>query len=288
MWLQQYYSNRELENLPDLLSRKTSTRNKIVLFVHISKCGGSSMNDLLKQHLKPFYDSPKYYNNNGNPWCLQKGAKESIKFALYDEPRLDSFIDLCHSIQAQYVCTEFSHFQDLNLLQKFNPIICLRDPLARYKSQLKFYKDPIKRQGQPNMMVRTLCNKYWKNISNCSPKEENDMLVHAKQAVKMMDIIILERPETHKVLQKYGIDVTKLKHLNSSKKKTGTGTVTICEKSGVVPTKWLLKKTVQAQSAEEAQSVVNIDVAKFKRDNRLDYALYDYACKLAPDKDARA
>lgn len=239
-------------------------RQKLVLFLHISKCGGSTINYLLQKHMKGFESHDKKYSNvNGLPldppdckiWT-KRGQDRRIRFAVFDEARFDAFMDLCHSLQTQYVCTEFEHIVDFTRLQKFNAIICLRNPLKRYISQMHFYEGEKWQVGEPNMMVRTLCNKYLTG-DVLSTEEEDRMLNHTIQLLSMVDIIILEQPQTFRVLEKFGIDVSKIERCNVTTTKSEYGLET-----------------------EKA-----LDVEQFKKDNRLDYALYDHACKLAEQRD---
>ena len=263
-----YINDQAFEYLESMSTSLSPYHKKVLLFVHISKCAGTSITHLLRKHKNEFKsDDGHFYNKNGNPWSTTP-HDHIIRFTSFDEARLNQFVNLCHSIGAEFVNAEFEQLQDIKLLRKFDAVVCLREPLSRYLSQRRFYPNKVSEKQASNMMVRTLCNQYWtvdtpyNSCIKCptgylslksytaSDEEQDAMLMRAKRLLDEMDVIILEKPETFRVLEKFSVDVTKLPHENKTK---------IC-------------------------SDETVDVARFKQENRLDYELYAYACQLATER----
>ena len=283
-----YIKDQAFEFLESMSTSLSPYHKKVLLFVHISKCAGTSITDLLKKHKKEFKsDDGHFYNKNGNPWSTTP-HHHLIRFPSFDEARLNQFVNLCHSIGAEFVNAEFEQFQDIKLLQKFDAVVCLREPLSRYVSQQKFYANKVTGKQASNMMVRTLCNQYWSvdapyqkkaylstKSYTASDEEQDAMLMRAKRLLDEMDVIIMEKPETFRVLEKFSVDVTKLSHLNktnASGSKVTRGPVG-ADNDFVIQCKDRFSNNLET-----------MDVARFKQENRLDYELYAYACQLATER----
>lgn len=248
--------------------------NKVVLFLHFHKAGGTSVNNKMKA-LKRHYP-----NRNANPWNAQKN--QIIPLWTFQKGKLAKFITQCQEDGVQYIACEWDGFHHWDTIDwaamNVQLITCFRDPYKRFMSDYLLQARGLSMQDyakeekwwfqgrsehQHFRVNHNRFNYYTKMLlARASEPDEtielNDTdLKHAKAILKCFHtIVILELPETHEQLgRKY------LRETNASE---------------------LPRRNVNTKKPDNFEA--DISEEEFRRLNMYDYALYDYAIELATNK----
>lgn len=230
--------------------------DKIILFVHFHKAGGTSINHM-------FYKDYKHYepNKNGNPYFDEETI---IDFWNYNTEEFNIFKNDLRLKKVNFIAMEWNFFKYDVDLSDLNLLICFREPYDRFisafnkdnrTSAIAYQKENIgcgKYINKVDFYLNYNKNNYYVKMLNGlgNSPDISIELHHLENACRILDkfqdIIILEKPQTFEKLKKYNIDNI-IKHNVSNKTKINGG----------------------------------IDREYFMRRNLYDYLLYDYACKLA-------
>ena len=231
----------------------------LIIFLHFHKAGGTSINHAFNRY-------QKYCGNlNGNP------AKRLtvVDYWNYTKEQLHSFVGSMFYGRVEFICLEWNFFVNYDTIdyRQLDLITCIRDPYHRFLSCLSYYErsDYVAynqetqlcgyRQTSNNQKFPINVNKYnyyvkmLNGLGQQSDIEVNHQhLEIAKNNLhKFSAILILENPQSFRLLHKYGINHIG-QHNKSNKYRIDPNTVPL---------------------------------AKFKHNNQYDYKLYDYACSLS-------
>jgi hypothetical protein len=250
--------------------------DKLILFVHFHKCGGSSIVNILKTNYLQGYP----INSNGNP---KNEQRELIKYWNYDKNQLEKFVRDALSHNTKFIALEWNYFskytanykdsdQNLGLNNLFNQIICFREPRRRYISILKHdeykhnvidyhefktinliwtRKDTNQRfninYNKDNYYV-ALLNGYGESHGEITMNESHLIVAKSILLKHFKAILILENPESFKLLEQFGIRNS----MNSKRLKV-----------------------------RKSRKRLIVNEKEFKKNNILDYKLYEYAKALS-------
>ena len=199
----------------------------MILFLHFHKCGGSTINKCFNHYIK--YKP----NVNGNPFLVddEYNKKSIIKFWEYKPDKINTFFHNIIEDKIQFIACEWNWFkysdiQHINF-DKINLITCIRDPFERFISNYNanggntIFQTPEKYNNKILYWERSFTNQKFKLNTNKynyyvkllnglgnkpNAKINKTHLDNAKNILcKFNTIIILEKPETFKLLQEYGI-----------------------------------------------------------------------------------
>jgi len=229
---------------------------KIIIFLHFHKCGGSSINKMFGKYKK------FKVHKNCNPY---RNNKNIIMFWNFKKNQFNKFKNELINNKVEYIALEWNYFKYYNTLD-FNNIeliTCFRDPYERYISNMRFdnNKDSNKYNNkniiwnQGYVMQRFFVNynkfnyyiKMLNGFGNNPDIEVNNK--HLKIAKNRLDkfsiILILEDKETFKQLDKF--ETTKI-----------------------------VKNNINKHNYK-----IEISREEFIEKNILDYELYEYAKKIS-------
>ena len=252
----------------------TETNNKLILFLHFHKCGGSSIVNIFKKNNFQAYP----INSNGNP---KNEKHEIIKYWNFDKKQIAEFVEDAMKQSTKFIALEWNYFNkinpscendNLNLNTLFNQVICFREPHKRYISILKhdeyshniFDYNEFKQlnlvwtRSDTNQKFNINYNKdnYYVAMLNGYGESHGEIemneshLAYAKLILLkyFKAIIILENPVSFKLLEQFGIaNVMESERLNVRK----------------------------------LDNKIIVDKQQFERNNILDYKLYEYAKELS-------
>jgi hypothetical protein len=227
--------------------------NNPILFMHFHKAGGTTINSMANK-MKKFTQ-----NKNGNPYM----NNELIRFWEYKNTEFENFKKYIKTNQIEFLCMEWGHFKYFNDINTsdITLITCFRDPYERYISNInydksnnsqKYTSNNIKYDGvyvnfnKMNYYVRMLCGLY----DELDVEMTEEHLEKAKRVLDRYDaILILENPDSFKLIEKYKFNNVSKKNKTSSKN-------------------------------------YNIGITKneFVNQNKLDYELYNYAKYLSDNQ----
>ena len=235
----------------------------MIIFVHLHKCGGTTINHILKENKKKH---PK--SRNGNPW----DKNGIIPYWNFNKLEFSNFINNCYKKGTEYICLEWNYFINYTTLDlsKLKQIIIFRDPYSRYISILKhdeyehqnYDYDSFKnvdivweRPQLTNQKFNINNNKdnYYVLLLNGLGNKHNikvkkKHLTIAKERLNTFDtIIILENKDSFNLLKKYGIN-----DINNTK-----------------------------SNVSKILNEYNVDKMEFEKNNTFDRKLYNYAIKLS-------
>ena len=239
-----------------------SQQNKpIIFYLHFHKCGGTTINSLFKKYNK---HKP---NTNGNTWC--KSNNKIIKFWNYKKNEFNAFKKKLNSQNIKFVAFEWNYFKYYNSidLKNIELVVCIREPYKRYISNMKMdnsynmtsynKQNLIWRRNRTNQRFNVNYNKYnyyVKMLNGFGDQPDIEinrthLEIAKKNLEKFSTILILENKNTFKLLEKYNI--YNITHNN--------------------------------QGSQSNKKIVS-NFEKFKKNNKYDYELYDYAIELSRKK----
>ena len=205
--------------------------DKIVHFQHFHKAGGTTITRLFCNHNKYNAFIP---NRNGNPYIYTpNGQKLVYRYDLFNHTQFNRLKKGLNRNNINFICLEwnfFKNFESLNL-KNVALITVIRDPYDRYISNMKhdnvsnyskYKKSTIRYKQNREFPVNVNKSNYYTKILNGLGNLPNSdvtakHLERAKSRLKKFNsIIILENPESYKLLQKHGVNYTN-QHRNKSK-----------------------------------------------------------------------
>lgn len=227
---------------------------KCVIFLHFHKAGGTTINSFFKKYnkWKP--------NRNGNPLWLDK---KYVNFWDYNREEFNIFKNILLECNIEFIAFEWNYFKFYKEIDYSNIelITCIREPYKRFISNMCVdkYNDSYKynnatiserRRGVVNYNKYNYYTKMLNGFGNRPNIQINDehLEIAKKNLSKFSIILILEDKNTFKLLQKYKKICTHKIHKNKNKNK-------------------------------KIRNV--IDINDFKKKNKYDYELYEYAKKLS-------
>ena len=81
----------------------TETNNKLILFLHFHKCGGSSIVNIFKKNNFQAYP----INSNGNP---KNEKREIIKYWNFDKKQIAEFVEDAMKQSTKFIALEWNYF----------------------------------------------------------------------------------------------------------------------------------------------------------------------------------
>ncbi len=234
--------------------------------MHFHKAGGTTINNL-------FFNYNKHIpNGNGNPLYISGDPSKAVEipFSNYNRDEFNQFKKYLFLKNVNFVAFEWNFFKFYNELDLTNIelITSIREPYNRYISNMGkrpypcdtlegFYKwtfwvHPPDISAQ-NFTVNYNKYNYYVKMLNGFGNEPDLKIneIHLENAKKILDkfstIIVLENKETYKLLKKYNIN--QLAHCNQ-------------------------------RTTDKPKKDIN-QYEEFKKNNKYDYELYNYAIKLS-------
>ena len=265
-----------LEGQYIILRMNSDTDAKLILFVHFHKCGGTSIVNILKTNGLQGYP----INSNGNPKNEQRAI---IKYWNYDKNQLKKFVSDALHHNTKFIALEWNYFskytanyeggeQSLDLKNLFNQIICFREPRQRYLSILRHdeYKHNIinyyefkkinliwtRKDTNQKFNINYNKDNYYVALLNGYGESHGEItmneshLIFAKNILlkHFKAILILEKPESFKLLEQFGVR-------NSM--------------------------TSERLNIRKSRKTLIVNKEEFEKNNVLDYKLYEYAKALS-------